>query len=77
MVVGRVAKFALHNPYDLAIVDSRVQLFDIEDVGGDRLGKSVGLAACLACSLIHEAEHALLDETTRFVANRCALQPGL
>src|SRR5215470_3939143 len=62
VMIGLVAKFALHNAHDFAQVDRGIQLFHRENVRRNSGGILVAFASSMAHPLIDEAQHALHDE---------------
>src|SRR5919206_2463311 len=62
VVVGLIAKLARDNPDDLTVIDRGIELLEIQNVGGERLGKLLWLATGFGGALIEETEHAVLEE---------------
>jgi hypothetical protein len=52
-------------------------LLEIQNVGGDRLGKLLRLATGFGGALIEESEHAVLEKPPGLVADGRALYSGL
>lgn len=77
MVIGLVAEFALHNALDFAPMDGRIELFQVQHVGGYGVGIHVSLAPGLLGSLIAQSQHAVDDKVAGFVADGGAVDAGL
>jgi hypothetical protein len=77
VMIGVVAKFAFDDPHNFAIMDGRVEVFEIQHIASDGLREGVELAAGLGRTLIEQAEHALLEKPARFLTNRGAFDTSL
>jgi len=72
MMVGLEAKFCPDDTDDLAIMDGRIQVLEIQDVAGDgfRIADLFGIGR--GGALVHQAQHAFRDELPGLFAHRCA-----
>ena len=77
VMVGVVAKPTLDDPHNFSIIDRRIKLLKIQDVGGDRVGKLMCFAAGFGSTLVEQAEHTLLDKPPCLVADSGAIEFGL
>lgn len=68
-VVGGIAMLAFDDTHNLAEVDGRIELFEIEDGGGDGLGKVVGGTPGMLCTPIGEGKHSSSDKAAGLVAD--------
>jgi hypothetical protein len=77
MVVGGETKLVGEDAHDFAIVNGGIELFEIENVGGDGLGEGLGFAPGLGSALIDQAEHTALEKPAGLVAHDGAGDPDL
>src|SRR5947209_1231505 len=75
MVIGLVAVLPLDDPGDLAVMDRRIELFQVENRAGDDVGILVP-ARVGRCSSISETEHAVLEEALGLLADGVAIDTG-
>jgi hypothetical protein len=68
VVIRCVAELAPHNAHQLAVVERRVELLEVEEIAGDRVGVAVPSPMCGGAS-VDEAEHAMLEEAACLLAN--------
>ena len=73
VVIGRVAVLALENADDLPIVERRLELLEVEQIGRDDFGEVV-LRGVGRGAPVHQAEHTLFEEATGFLPDGGAIQ---
>jgi hypothetical protein len=75
-MVGFVPELALYDAHQLAIVERRVELLEVEEVASYVLWVRIGplLAGCAA---VDEPEHARFEKASRFCGDGGAIQPRL
>jgi len=74
VVVRPIPVLPAHDARDLAVMDGWVELFEVEDVAGDDR-RIVVLPLGRGGALIHQSEHAVLDEAPRLLPNSGTVQP--
>ena len=70
-MMGQMAKFIANDPHNFSIVNGGIELLEIEDIVGDRLGIALFLLFCWLRPLIKQAQHAISHKPLSFITDCC------
>ncbi len=76
VVIGMIAKFVRQDADDLAQVNGRIDLFEIENMGGNVIGIDMPFASGCSWAPICQAQHTFEDKASCFVPQHRSFDPG-